>query len=245
MKLTKLAGIWGFCMLFASCATATETDQNAYANLPREESSVIFEFDPMPSTAQETSDAADAIVYGSVLSVSATSNNVIISTSIEFSVEKSLKGDIEPGDVIIIKTNDGAMLRSELRRGYTGALKNAADRVNKKQDTKLSSEEDALVVQLMPYGGLFTPGTREVLCLGHRDEAEKNMYYIAHGAYCRQIELADGEFADISEVKDSMEKMGFSELKAPDPALMPENLSEKVEEKYSLEQIEAMYGLQK
>lgn len=245
MKKVNITSLFVLCVFISSCSIGFNSGQDSYANLPREWSPAIFEFSPLPSTAQETSESADLIVIGTVLSVSSTSTNAIISTSIEFIIEDVLKGDVEIGETVIIETNDGAMRKSDLRQGYTGVLENASNNVEKNRSALKSFEDndDPLVIQLMPYGGLYTPGTREVLCLSHRDDSENNVFSVKHGAYCRQIEMAEGEFADLNDVIQSMENLGYSELEAPDPALIPDDLPEKVVTTRDLDELKVMYGL--
>ena len=239
-KLTLLV----LSVILAGCTSSSfETESNS-SELPRQRAEVMFEFNQLPSTASETAEKAGAIVYGTVQAVETSSKNAIITTSVSFEVEEVLKGSIEPGTTIIVKTEDGAMRRSELRKGYTGALKEAADAHSQsgKLDTKL--EDDALIVQLLPYGGLFTPDTKEVLCLAKIGTEEDKTYGITHGAYCRQIEVNEGELADLYDIKESMLDLGFEELEATDPSLIPQNLYEEIPITRNLEQIREMYDLE-
>lgn len=230
-------------LLLTGCKGLNAHADTAYARIPREESGLMFELTQLPSTAPETAEYADTIVYGTVRSVETTSWNALISTSLEFEVEQVLKGNVEQGSTITVKSNNGAMLQSELRKGYSGVIKEAAEAHSQsgKLDTEL--EDDCLVVQLLPYGGLFTSGTKEVLCLEEHDMEEGKIYTAILGKCCRQIEVNDGELADLYDIKVSMGDLGFDKLRACDPALMPDNLFEQIPVTRNLEQIREMYEL--
>lgn len=250
MKQTRFYLCAALSAVLAACsaASAQEVDP-AIFELPREEAGVEIDYALMPQTAEEMAEKSDAIVCGRVKQVDTTSENSMIVTWVTFEVEDVLKGDLEPGETIQMMTGDGILRKSEIRKGYTGALKELADSVEKKAENQEAAsenadqQEDSWIVQTMPYGSLFREGTREVICLRVHGDEESPEYHVAHGEFSRLIEVEPGQFIDLSQMNSAMKNLGFDSLEAVDPALIPENFSEEVTDKMTLEQIQEQYGL--
>ena len=245
MKKIRVLVSLAICAVLASCTspgdtsgTSPDIDLAAYAAIPREKFPAMFDFVPFPQTPSETAADSDLIVLGTVKNVETTSVDAILCTYLDFEVESVLKGDIKTGDLIRIEAFEGAMRKSEIRNGYTGALKNAADHTRQKnENTSTEDDYDPLLVQLLPYGGLYQTGTKEVFCIDVVEKDDQILYAMSYGPSDRYVEVSPGVFASFQDQVEAMKERGFSDLEAVDPILMPADLSEDLEETVTLDQI--------